>query len=185
MGMDRRRTLVVVCVVLLVATPGCLEISTTGGGPATDNGTVTHVVDGDTIDVRLANGSTERVRLLGIDTPEVHVETEPDDFAGVPDTSAGRACLRDAGENASAVVTERLEGERVRLEFDSAADRRGGYGRLLAYVHHDGQNVNYRLVAGGHAAVYPTDFSDRSRFEEAAGAAREANRGVWRCRTPG
>ena len=183
--MDRRRTLLFVFVVVLAVTAGCLEVSTTSGPQPTYNGTVTHVVDGDTVDVRLATGSTERVRLLGIDTPEVHEANSPGDFVGVPNTSAGRACLRQAGENASAVVTDRLDGERVRLEIDPVADRRGGYGRLLAYVHHDGRNVNYRLVDRGHAAVYPTDFSERSRFEDAATAARQANRGLWRCRTPG
>jgi micrococcal nuclease len=182
--MNRRRALVAGCLLLLVSTAGCVASTLTSGGQDTYNGTVTHVVDGDTVDVRLANGTTERVRLLGIDTPEVHVETEPADFQGVPDTDAGRACLRAAGETASTVVADRLEGERIRLELDPAADRRGGYGRLLAYVYHDGTNVNYVLVERGHAGVYPSTFQERSRFEAAASGARDANRGLWQCRQP-
>jgi micrococcal nuclease len=82
------------------------------------------------------------------------------------------------------VVADRLEGERIRLELDPAADRRGGYGRLLAYVYHDGTNVNYVLVERGHAGVYPSTFQERSRFEAAASGARDANRGLWQCRQP-
>ncbi len=183
--MVRRRPLLVGCLLVLLSTAGCVDISVTSGPQLSYNGTVTHVVDGDTVDVRLANGSTERIRLLGIDTPEVHVETQPGNFQGVPDTAAGRQCLRSAGDNASAFVTQRLAGERVRLELDSTADRRGDYGRLLAYLHHDGANLNYVLVERGYAGVYPSTFQERSRFEAAASAARGENRGLWRCRKPG
>lgn len=53
-----------------------------GAGAQTIDGTVVEVIDGDTIDMRLANGTIERVRLLGIDTPETHVEVQPDEYEG-------------------------------------------------------------------------------------------------------
>ena len=174
-----RRALVGLCVCCLLA--GCLGALGGDAGPMTYNRTVTSVADGDTIDVRLEDGSVETVRLLGIDTPEVHVPTSPEEF-GVPNTTAGRACLRAVGENASAVVRARVDGRRVRLEIDPTAERRGDYGRLLAYVFLDDANLNRRLVAEGYARVYETTFERRDRFEAAAADARAADAGVWRCR---
>lgn len=184
----RRRQILVALVVALAfvgLTAGCVEILPANRGSAAENATVTSVVDGDTIDVRLSDGSTDRVRLLGIDTPEVHVETAPEHFAGVPDTAAGRACLRAAGENASDYLRGRLDGESVRLAVDESADRRGDYDRLLAYVHHDGENVNHVLVERGHAGVYPTTFRLREEFEATVADARGAGRGLWRCQDAG
>jgi len=181
----RRRALLAL-VAVLALTGGCLDVVvTTSDGGDVRNATVTHVVDGDTVDVQFADGSTDRVRLLGVDTPEVHVETEPYNFEGVPDTEAGHACLRRAGHNASAFTEDLVGGERVRVETDPTADRRGGYDRLLAYVHHDGTSLNYALLEGGHAGVYPSTFQERDRYEAAASAARDANRGLWRCRSAG
>lgn len=145
---------------------------------------VTAVVDGDTVDVRLPNGSTETVRLVGIDTPEVHVENDPAEFEGVPDTDAGRSCLREAGTDASAAATSRLDGETVTLLVDPNTDRRGGYGRLLAYVMQNGTNVNHALVAEGHARVFDTSFALRDSFDSAESDARTAGRGLWRCQQP-
>lgn len=181
-----RRLLVAVsllCLALLAA--ACVGPLADAGDQSTYNGTVTHVVDGDTLEVRLGGGATERVRLLGIDTPEVHVSTNPAEYPGVANTTAGRRCLRAAGENASAFLRERVAGERVRVETDPAADRRGDYDRLLAYVYQGEDNLNYALVAEGHARVYRTDFGQRDRFETAAASARAAGSGLWRCRTDG
>lgn len=146
---------------------------------------VTNVVDGDTIDVRLPNGSEDTVRLLGVDTPEVYADNDPSEFDGVPDTEAGAECLRDAGNDATAYITERLDGGNVTLVFDPNADRRGGYGRLLAYVSVDDRNLNYDLVATGHARVYVTDFAFRSSFDTAEQRARDQQRGLWRCQRAG
>ncbi|MFD1643945.1 thermonuclease family protein [Halohasta litorea] len=53
--------------------------------------TVTHVIDGDTMEVEYANGTEETVRLLGVDTPETTLSrVSPDEFAGIPDNTAGR-----------------------------------------------------------------------------------------------
>ena len=184
----RRSVVLLVLCCLGVGLAGCsvdVVVQTPDAAPSSYNVTVTHAVDGDTIDVRYANGSTERVRLIGIDTPEVHVETEPEDWAGIPDSEGGRRCLRNAGENASAYVEEVLAGRSVRLELDSVGDTWGSYDRLLAYVYVDGENLNYRLVAEGYAAVYPTEFEQRDRFEAAEDEAIDANAGTWACRRLG
>lgn len=169
---------------VLVVLSGCAGLPLADqltGPPDSRNATVVEVVDGDTIDVRFADGTEDRVRLLGVDTPEVHVEPQPDEYEGVPSTEAGEQCLRDAGDAASAAVDERLSGAAVRLEFDPLSDRRGGYDRLLAYVIHDDTNVNYWLVETGHARVYDSEFTAADRFYDAEARARDARLGVWNC----
>ena len=124
--------------------------------------TVDRVVDGDT----LAVGS-ERVRLIGIDTPET---VRP----GTPGECFGRA--------ASAATQRLVEGRRVRLELD--VERRDRYGRLLAYVHHGGRMVNATLVRQGYATPYtvPPNVRYAERFAALARRARREGRGLWgRC----
>ena len=95
------------------SSPGALQLD------ARDTAVVTRVVDGDTIDVAIG-GRDERVRLLGIDTPEVHVAE-----------GAAPECF---GPEASAFTGDLLpDGHRVRLERDVVG--RDDYGRLLAYVY--------------------------------------------------
>ena len=192
----RRRSLVAVA--LLVTLAGCSAFSapvqeastpTTTGSDAplpqvTLEVRVTAVVDGDTIRIAYPNGTADTVRLVGVDTPEVNVENDPTEFEGVPDTDAGRACLRDAGTDASNVAKDALLGRTVGLAFDPGTDRRGYYDRLLAYVVVDDRLFNYRLVAAGHARVYDSEFSRAERFYSAETTAREDRRGLWRCVDP-
>lgn len=194
------RTPTLVAVAVLVALAGCagaLDARTTdrttpahGAGtphPASEpavEATVTAVVDGDTIRVRYGNGTTETVRLVGVDAPEVRAENAPDEFEGVPETAAGRRCLRDAGEAAGDAARDRLAGATVGLGFDPEEDRRDVYDRLLAYVYVDGEQFNYRLVAAGHARMYDSGFVERPRYAAAEARARAAGRGVWACAEP-
>lgn len=156
--------------------------------PLDAEATVERVVDGDTVEVRFDDGSTETVRLLGVDAPETRVDNEPGEFEDVPDTEAGRTCLQRAGEEATAVARERLAGERIRVQTDPRADRRGGYGRLLAYVSlvngsTDGEtSFNAGLLDAGHARLFDATFERRDRFARLERSAREASRGLWRCR---
>jgi micrococcal nuclease len=134
------------------------------GGPA-GTGRVVRVVDGDTIRV-LLDGREERVRYIGIDTPESVRE-------GTPVECFAR---RAAAEN-----TRLVGGQRVRLERD--AEARDRYGRLLAYVFRaaDGRMVNEALVSGGYARPLTISPNDRyaERFEHAAAEARASRRGLW------
>ena len=146
----------------LVVLLGCA-----GASQPTDVGTVTAVVDGDTIDVRI-NGADERVRLLGIDTPEVHRrDGGPPDCFG-PEASTFTATLLPAG-------TE------VRLVRDVVG--RDDYGRLLAYVYRaaDGMLVNEVLVRQGLARplrIAPNGAL-AERFVAAAVAAEASGLGLW------
>lgn len=177
------RRLLVVTVLLLVAGGGCVEVLPLDGQPNSYDATVTDIVDGDTVDVRLPDGTTDRVRLLGVDTPEVHVAVNPAEYPGVPNTTAARACLRAVGENASDYLRRTVDGRAVRLELDPAADRRGGYDRLLAYVYLENRHLNHELLVRGYGRVYETSFTRRGEFQEAAETARAENRGLWQCRT--
>jgi micrococcal nuclease len=182
----RRRDAALVLCSLLAVSAGCLgvEVDTASSTPTPGSETtvrVTDVVDGDTIDVRFPDGREDTVRLLGVDTPEVHVENDPAEFEGVPDTEAGRSCLRRHGERASAFAVDQLADRRVTLRFDAAAGRRGGYDRLLAYVVVDGESFNAALLERGHARLYDSSFRERDRYAALERAARDAGRGVWGC----
>lgn len=173
--------LALVSLVLLAGCSGSIYGPFERSPESVSNVTVTHVVDGDTVDVRFPDGSTDRVRLLGVDTPEAHVENRPEEFEGVPDTDSGVACLREESHDATNFTTERLHDEAVRLVFDPLADRRDRYDRLLAYVYVGETNVNYELVEGGYARVYDSEFTESDRFYEAEAQARSEQLGVWRC----
>ncbi|MFC6988525.1 lamin tail domain-containing protein [Haloplanus sp. GCM10025708] len=147
-----------------------------GGGLAA---TVVRVVDGDTFEVRYRNGTTDTVRLLGVDTPEVHTATDPAEFEGVPTTDAGRAWLRDWGHRASEFARTELLDARVRLVVDPAADRHGRYGRLLAYVVDDDGTFNRRLLERGYARLYDSSFGRRDAFAAAESEARANGVGLW------
>lgn len=176
-------------VAVLVVLAGCASIA---GPPATATAagesveaSVVDVIDGDTLEIRLADGRTDRVRLLGVDTPEVHAANEPGEFEGVPDTDAGADCLRAAGHNATAFMQRRVLDESITLVFDPLADRRGAYGRLLAYVQLDGRDVNQELIARGHARLYDSEFRRSASYAEAEATAQAERRRLWRCRDPG
>jgi micrococcal nuclease len=126
---------------------------------------VVRVVDGDTIRVSLA-GRSERVRYIGIDTPE----------SVKPGTPVQCFAKRAAAENARLVA-----GERVRLVLD--VEERDRFGRLLAYVYRarDGLFVNDALVRRGFARplTIPPNVRFAERFVALAAQARQAGRGLW------
>lgn len=132
---------------------------------------VERVVDGDTIRVRLGEGS-QPVRLLGIDTPETHRPGTP---------------IECGGAEASASMTRLARpGSVVSLEPDPGQDRVDRYGRLLAYVRLPGGRLaeEEQLRAGwAEAYVYAgRPVSRYAAFRGAEGEARAARRGVWgRC----
>lgn len=141
--------------------------------------TVTRVVDGDTIEIRYRNGTADTVRLLGVDTPEVHGAENSPEYEGVPDTDAGAACLRESGQQASEFLARTVEGREVKLVV--GGDRRDRYDRLLAFVFVDRHNLNHRLVAEGYARVYDSRFDGRERFYRAETRAQREAIGLWQC----
>ena len=141
--------------------------------------TVRRVIDGDTVVVDLANGRLERVRLVGIDTPEVH---ESKKFAREI-TRIGRdaATLRRLGLRAAAFTGALLPASRrIGLELDG--EQRDGDGRLLAYVwRDDGVLVNLALLEAGQARLFtvPPNVRHANRFRACAAVTRAARRGLW------
>ncbi len=116
---------------------------------------VSRVIDGDTLEL---GGSGEKVRLLGINTPE-----------------RGQWLYAEAKERLAELILEK----RVRLE-DDVTDR-DKYDRLLRYVYADGENLNIRMVREGFASVYIIE-PDNKYTEELLAAEEEArndSRGIW------
>jgi len=130
------------------------------------NARVVDVVDGDTIDVRrLGSRKLYRVRLLGIDTPEV--------FGG--EECGGEEASRRMGLIAKGIV---------RVRTDSSQPRRDRYNRLLAYVSKGRRDLNKRMISLGLAKVYVVGerFSAYTSYKRAQEQARSAGRGSWgRC----
>ncbi len=132
--------------------------------PETLSGRVVGVSDGDTIQVRLADGSVETVRYIGVDTPESVDPEEP---------------VQCYAHRAAEFNRRLVEGRLVRLRFD--AERRDVYGRLLAYVYVGHRFVNAALVRRGFARtleIAPND-SKAPLFARLAAAAGRAARGLW------
>ena len=127
-------------------------------------GTVVRVVDGDTIHVRVGE-RLEKVRYIGVNTPEVHH----------PRKGEG-----PGGRDAMAINRTLVERRHVRLETDVQA--RDRYGRLLAYVWVGETMVNAELVRRGYAQVMtiPPNVRHQALFVKLQREAREGARGLWR-----
>jgi micrococcal nuclease len=123
----------------------------------------TRVVDGDTIIVNI-DGKKERVRLIGVDTPETKHPKKPVEYFG---------------KEASAFTKRMVGGKRVRLEYDQ--QRRDKYGRLLAYVFvEDGTFLNAEIVKQGYGFAYTRfPFKYLDDFRDYEREARENSRGLW------
>ena len=139
---------------------------------------VTRAVNGDTIEVLFENGTTEAVRLVGVDAPEPPGGNQSHRFEAVADTE----CLDDWGSKARELATT-LEGRYVDLVPDSSPRSRGFYERLLVYLHVDGQDFNAQLVAEGYARVYEEGESRRkAEYLVLQDEAQAEGVGLWDCR---
>lgn len=128
---------------------------------------VSKVVDGDTIEVEDGN-KVEKVRLLGVDTPELHDPRKP---------------VQCFAAEASAAAHKLLDHQIVRLEADITQGERDKYDRLLRYVYlSDGRLVNNILIEEGYAHEYTYQgqpYKFQSQFKQAQADAKEAGRGFW------
>lgn len=127
---------------------------------------VVKVVDGDTIDVDI-RGQKERVRLIGINTPETVDPRKP---------------VECFGRKASDRAKELLDGERVSLENDPSQGERDKYGRLLRYVFlENGLNFNLKMIEDGYAYEYTYDgpYKYQAEFKSAQKYAEENKLGLW------
>jgi micrococcal nuclease len=147
-----------------VAACGDAASAPEGGRGGALSGRVVAISDGDTIRVRLASGRVERVRYIGVDTPETAKPDAPAD------------CFAERAQD----FNERLvAGREVRLVRD--VEQRDRYGRLLAYVYAGDTFVNAELVRRGYAEplTVPPNVRFATRFARLARAARRAGAGLW------
>lgn len=138
-----------------------VSLSSSSNEPRTS--IVVEAIDGDTL--RLEGG--EKVRLIGVDTPETKHPTKPVEYFG---------------REASAFTKRLAEGRTVRLEFDQ--DTKDKYGRTLAYVYlADGTFLNAEIIRQGYGHAYTRfPFKYMEEFRKHEREARENSRGLWKRR---
>lgn len=124
-------------------------------------------MDGDTIHISY-NGKDEKVRFIGLDTPETKDPRKP---------------IQCFGREATAKMAEFAENKKVRLEFDKTQGERDKYGRILAFVYsEDNKNLAYEMIRQGYGNEYTYNsnpYKYQNEFKEAARKAREENKGLW------
>ena len=121
--------------------------------------------DGDTITVDM-EGKQEKIRFIGVDTPETQDPRKP---------------VQCFGKAASQFTKDVIGSNRVRLEADPTNSNRDRYQRLLRYVYlPDGTLVNKRIIQEGYGfALTGFPFTKMEEFKAAQVSAREQNRGLW------
>lgn len=148
------------------AASGAPGPDSTALGALEPNATVVSVVDGDTI-VATVNGTRERIRLIGIDTPETKKPDTPVQCFG-PEASAFTGRLLPAG---------------TALHLERDVEARDRYGRLLAYAYlaESGVFVNLHIVRQGYARLltFPPNVAHVDEFVAAARAAEREDIGLW------
>ncbi len=139
---------------------GQVASSTTAG-----SFTVTEFLDGDTIAVNM-NGTIERIRMIGVDTPETH---DP------------RKAVECFGKVASEYTRQLIGDKPVRLEADSLSTNRDRYDRLLRYVYTaDNKLVQAEVIKNGYGFAYTSfPFEKSEEFRAYESNAREQNLGLW------
>ena len=130
---------------------------------------VRRAIDGDTVEVVILYNTPglseiERVRMIGVDTPE---------------TKDPRKEVQYYGKEASVFTAEQLTNKYVYLAFDNQL--RDKYNRLLCYILlEDRQLFNYNLIYWGYGHAYTSfPFIYMSSFKEAEAIAKENRIGLW------
>jgi micrococcal nuclease len=129
---------------------------------------VLRIIDGDTIDIAGPEGTAQRIRLIGIDAPELSDPRRP-----------GPQCFAFA---AAATTEAHLRGKTIALESDPSQGERDLYARFLRYVWlPDGRMLNLELIAAGYAKEFTFERAYRyqAAFKGAQRTALDANLGLW------
>ena len=148
------RGLIVLVLVLLVS--ACTESGDQASEPEGASVRLVNAFDGDSMEVDI-DGQVEEVRLLGINAPE------------------GDECFGDEARDA---LVDLLAGHDLVIAEDPADDT-DRYGRLLRFVYVDGENVNGRMLAEGHAVTLQGDHQYNDEFVEIGNLAADAMLGMW------
>ena len=147
---------------LAAASAVCLITFAFRSDAADETRLVERVIDGDTIEL----DGGEKVRLIGVDTPETVHPVKP---------------IERFGKEASAFTRRLAEGKRVRLEGEFGVQKRDRYGRTLAYVWlPDGELLNLEIIRQGYGFAYTKyPFFRMEEFRAAEREARDKGRGLW------
>lgn len=126
---------------------------------------VVEFADGDTISVDM-NGRTERIRMIGVDTPE---------------TRDPRKAVQCFGQAASDYTKQLIGDNPVRLEADEQSTNRDRYNRLLRYVYlPDGKLVQEEIIRNGYGFAYTNfPFTKLDYFKQLESDARAQGKGLW------
>jgi micrococcal nuclease len=127
---------------------------------------VSRVVDGDTIDV-LMNDKSLRIRIIGLDTPEI-----------VDPRKVVQCFAKQASDEGHAL----LDGQYVRLEYDPSQGVKDKYGRTLAYVFMmNGTSYEEFMIENGygHEYTYNLPYKYQSQFKAAQKQAQNQKKGFW------
>ncbi len=132
--------------------------------PVSNTYKVTQIFDGDTIEVNM-NGRKEKIRMIGVDTPETH---DP------------RKAVQCYGQAASNFTDSLVRNQSVRLEADSLSTNRDRYDRLLRYVYIDSTLVNSELIKQGYGFAYVGfPFTKSEEFKSLQTDAEQNKAGLW------
>ena len=147
-------------------------------GAGTDSATafVRYVADGDTIILR--NG--EKVRLIGVDTPEIHDEDEHRNQVHAKKYGLDPRVVDEYAFKARTFSVQAVLHQKVRLEYD--AQRLDKFGRTLAYVYREPDNffLNAELVKQGEGFAYTRfPFKYQNQFRDFENQAKRDHRGLW------
>lgn len=139
---------------------------------------VTKVFDGDTFEVLIA-GKKEKVRMLGIDTPESYDSDKLNSDA--LRTKRDKETIKKLGQLSTKFTKSLIENKKILLETRPEDDDKDRYGRLLRYVYlPDGTHINKKIVEEGYAIAYRKFKVYREKeLVEAEKDARKNRRGLW------
>lgn len=134
--------------------------------PAAADGTVSRVVDGDTI-VLMLDGQEVKYRQLGVDTPETKHPTK------------GREC---GGPEATAFAQQFFDGQRVTVRLDASQDPTDRYGRALAYLEVGGKDYGQAVITAGWARekTYDGKYDRQFTYRAVEKVARIQRKGLWK-----
>jgi len=129
------------------------------------NNQVTKVIDGDTFEVYI-DGKIEKVRMIGINTPE---------------TVDPRRPVQCYGKEASNKLKELIEGKIIKLDPDHTQDNYDRYNRALRYVYLDDININQKMIQEGYAFeyTYKKPYKFQSEFKQSEKEAQDKDLGLW------
>lgn len=173
--MINMKKLIIFILILFISTC-CVESIKSRYSPSIELNTVlvTKVIDGDTVDV-MHNGEVEKIRLVGIDTPELYSDNNTKKWYGLPNDH-----LKEWGFKAKDYTIDRLYMKEVNISYDLIQGKKDDYGRTLAYIIIDDKNFNLELVENGYARVYTEKKSDLYlKLIEAETKARITKTGLW------